>query len=256
MINLQKAKNEFINYTNQFDQENKNIKGKVDHSLRVMEISNELAEELKLEQEEIELATLIGLLHDIGRFEQRTKFNTFSDIKSIDHGKLGVEILEKNNYLDKFIETRQYDGIIKKSIRNHNQYKIEDGVNAKELQFCKLIKDADKIDIFYEATEFFWQDEQIHKEIEGSVITKEVWEQFQNQVLVENGTKKNELDHFIGLLSFVFDLNFKQSMQIILKNEYINKCINRFDFEQPKTKEQINIIKEQIDKYLKEKIQK
>ena len=35
-----------------------------------MEISKKIAESLKLTQEEIELATLIGLLHDIARFEK------------------------------------------------------------------------------------------------------------------------------------------------------------------------------------------
>ena len=84
-INLEKAKKEFIKYTENYDLENSRIKGKQTHSLRVMEISRQIAEGLKLSQEEIELATLIGLLHDIARFEQFTQYHTYRDMESFDH---------------------------------------------------------------------------------------------------------------------------------------------------------------------------
>ena len=69
-IDLKKAKNEFIKYTSKYDLTNKRQKGKQEHSLRVMEVSKKIAEKLNLSKEEIQLATLIGLLHDIARFEQ------------------------------------------------------------------------------------------------------------------------------------------------------------------------------------------
>lgn len=256
MIDLEKAKKEFIKYTNHFDLENKNIARKVGHSLRVMEISNQLATKLNFSQEEVQIATLIGLLHDIGRFEQRTKYNTFSDINSIDHGKLGVEILEENNYIRKFIEDSKYDEIIKKAIRNHNQYGIEKGLNLKEMQFCKLIKDADKIDILYEGTEIFWSDKQTKEEIEMGEITQKVMEQFQEKVLIQNEVKKTKLDHLIGMLSFVFDLNFKPSIQIVKEKQYINKIINRFNFKDQMVKEKIVIINQEIEKFLEDEIKK
>lgn len=60
-----------------------------------MKISKRIAKGMKLTQEEIDIATLIGLLHDIARFEQYTKYHTFKDAESIDHGDLGAEILKK-----------------------------------------------------------------------------------------------------------------------------------------------------------------
>ena len=72
----------------------------------------------------------MGLLHDIARFEQYTRFQTFSDLKSIDHGDYGVEILKQNNYIRKFIDTDEYDNIIFKAIKNHNIFKIEDGLTV------------------------------------------------------------------------------------------------------------------------------
>ena len=116
-INLEKAKDEFIRYTENNDLQNEHIKGKQEHSIRVMEISKQIAEGLHLSQEEIEIATLIGLLHDIARFEQYTKYNTFIDLKSFDHGDYGAEILEKE--LKKYRKTNKYDDIIIKAVKNN-----------------------------------------------------------------------------------------------------------------------------------------
>ena len=78
-MDIEIAKNEFLNYTNSYDLSNFNIKRKVDHSLRVMELCKIIAENLNLDVEDIKLAELIGLLHDIGRFEQMKVYNTFND---------------------------------------------------------------------------------------------------------------------------------------------------------------------------------
>ena len=55
---------------------------------------NRVQLKLDLTQEEVEIASLIGLLHDIARFEQYTQYGTFKDLQSIDHGNLGAEILK------------------------------------------------------------------------------------------------------------------------------------------------------------------
>ena len=95
MIDIEKAKEEFINYTKNYNLEDTNIKRKQIHSLRVMEISKKIAEYIGLTPEEVKIAELIGLLHDIGRFEQYSNYHTFRDDYSIDHGDYGVQILEK-----------------------------------------------------------------------------------------------------------------------------------------------------------------
>ena len=95
VIEIEKAIEEFIKYTKNFDLSNNRIKGKQEHSLRVMRISEEIAKRLNWKKEEIEIATLIGLLHDIGRFEQYQEFKTFHDSRSVDHGDLGVKKMPK-----------------------------------------------------------------------------------------------------------------------------------------------------------------
>ena len=177
-MDISKAKKEFIKYTNNYDTQNEHIAMKIGHSIRVMDISGEIAKDLNLKDEQIELAKMIGLLHDIARFEQWTRYKTFKDSKSIDHGDLGVEILKENDFIRKFVDEEKYDKIILTAIKNHNKYKIEKNLTEEELMFSKIIRDADKLDIMYEGVEIFWEDEQEVKEIEQSDITPEVYEQF------------------------------------------------------------------------------
>ena len=84
MIDIEKAKEEFLKYTANYDHHSEKIERKEKHSLRVVERSTMIANYLKLNEEDRLLAELIGLLHDIGRFEQVRRFNTFSDVKSGD----------------------------------------------------------------------------------------------------------------------------------------------------------------------------
>lgn len=248
-IDLEKAKEEFIKYTEQYDLSNDNIERKQKHSLRVMNISEQIAQKINLNKEEIELAALIGLLHDIARFEQYTKYKTFRDVDSIDHGDYGVEILECD--IRKYIKTTQYDEIIKKAIKNHNKYEIENGLSEKEKIFAKIIRDADKIDILYESVEMFWKgNENI---IENSTITDDVINQFNNNKQIKRRKDKrteNAINEIISVIAFIFDINFKESFQIIQKEDYINKIIGRYNIKDIYTRGEIEKIKIKANKYI------
>lgn len=250
MIDIKKSKDEFMKYTNNYDIENENIERKIYHSLRVMEISKKIATNMGLENEKIELATLIGLLHDIGRFEQFKIYQTYSDLESIDHGDLGADILKQNNFIRNFIKEAKYDEIILKSVQNHNKYKIADDLNKEEKLFCKIVCDADKIDILYEAIEIFWK--KGREEIQNDLISDKVYNEFLNKKLIkkDKNMKKNGIDKLVLMLAFVFDINFHESLEILKKEDYLNKILNNFDFKRQDTKEKIENIRNVLNLYL------
>ena len=252
MIDLENAKNEFKKYISNYDLNNPEITRKVGHSYRVAEISKRIAKSLNLEQEEIELAELLGLLHDIGRFEQQTIYKTYDDIYSIDHGELGVKILENNEYIRKYIENSQYDKIIKTAIFNHNKYEIEENLEQKTILFCKIIRDSDKLDILYEAIAMFWKDE--IKVQDG--ISQKVLKDFKDEKSILNQDKITELDKAIGIISFIYDINYLESFKIIKENDYINKIMDKFEIENTKVKEEFEEIRKIANKYIENKIQK
>lgn len=152
MIDIENVKKEFKNYVSQFNPNEGRIKLKIDHIQRVAEISKKIAINLKLNDEQIKLAEVIGIFHDIGRFKQVEMYNTFSDKDSINHGELGVKVLYEDNLIQKFKIDEKYNRIIKCAILNHNRAKIEDNLTDEELLFSKIIRDADKLDIYYNMT--------------------------------------------------------------------------------------------------------
>ena len=105
----------------------------------VVKASEYIAKDLKLTQEDTNLAKLIALLHDIGRFKQIELYNNFMDnMENNDHADYGVKILFRDNLIRNFITDNKYDSIIYKAIFNHNKYKIENGLNERELLHAKL----------------------------------------------------------------------------------------------------------------------
>ena len=94
--------------------------------------------------------------------------------------------------------------------------------------YTKIIRDADKLDIFYECIEKFWCDE---KEVEDSYISEEVLNNYRNNSLIDNKTLKTPLDKLIVVLAFIFDINFEYSFEILEREKYIEKIIGMFNFE-------------------------
>lgn len=251
-MNLDVAKKEFLKYVSNYDSTNFQIKRKIDHSLRVMQICKDIAENLNLTQEEIELSMLIGLLHDIGRFEQMKIYNTFKDSISIDHGNLGAEILKENDYIRKYINEVEYDEIIIKAIHNHNKYKIEEGLSDKEQLFSKIIRDADKIDILFQATCITWKNS--IEQVENGKLKKEDIRPFIEKRMIDRlkDLKNIEypMNHILTIYGFVFDINFEISYKILKQKNYINLISDRFSFKDTETKELIEKIRNIVNTYI------
>ena len=236
--------------TEKYDLNDSNIERKQKHSIRVMNISKEIAKKIELTQEEIEIAALIGLLHDIARFEQYKQYHTFKDNISIDHGDLGAEILNKD--IREYIETNKYDEIIKLAVKNHNKYKIQEDLSQEQKIFAQIIRDADKIDILYEAVEMLWEESE--NLIEESTITDKVFEQIINNKQIKSKDKITPIDNVVSVIAFIFDINFKESFKILKQKDYINKVLNRYNIHDYKTKQEIEKIRKLANEYIDQKI--
>lgn len=246
-MNLEKAKKEFDLFVKQYDLEFPKMQRKYKHSYRVMENSKNIAESLNLKDFEIEIATLIGLLHDIGHFEEIKVKDILKEISKMDHGDLGVEILIKDEYIRKFIEEDKYDNIILKAIKNHNKFKIEDGLSEKELLFAKIIRDADKLDIFYEGAEIFWTKREELEEIYNSKISDKVLAEFRDNIVIDRNDTATKVDRILSIISFIFDINFKYNFKVLKEKSYINKILDKFSFKDEATSSQIEEVRKIVN---------
>lgn len=237
--------NYFDEYVNMYDKNIPEINHKYLHSYRVMDNMAVIAKSMNLTPCDVKLAKYIGLLHDIGRFEQYKRFHSFSDI-NIDHGDLGEEILRKENILKQFdIKEDDYE-VIYKAIRNHNKYAIEPNLNKRELLFAKMIRDADKIDIIYSIG-----NEKVYSIIkeDNTNIRDKVKKQFFDNKQVKRTSKETRNENIVVMFSFIYDLNFDISLTII---KHIN--LHQKVYERLRHKELFKPYIEHIDNYINEKI--
>lgn len=218
---MKDAIEEFKKYTNHYINLSDMCVLKVNHTFRVMNLCEEIAESLNLSNEDIELAKLCGLLHDIARFEQWKQYQTFEDLKSIDHGDYGIEILKENDFIRRFNQESSLDELIFKTIKNHNKYELEENLTEREKLFCKIVRDADKLDILY-----LYTTGEIHLDTNNEDFSDEVYQYFLNHKIVSRKLKKTKADRLAISLGFVFDLNFIKSFQILKENNYIDKEID------------------------------
>lgn len=239
---LDQIRKEFIKYSKNFDLKDKNIMGKFHHSFRVMEFATDIAKSIKLKEEDIEIISISALLHDISRFEQWQKYKTFDDIKSLDHGDKSVEIIEELKLLSKLDDEKKQ--IILKSVKNHNKYKIENGLNEKELLVSKIIRDADKLDIIKE------QCNMLTEEIDN--IDDEIIKYIEEEKLVDNKLINKEYKHLIRMISFIFDLNYTYSFKYLYDNNIIQNKLNLLKIYS--NDEKVNYIENKIINYIKERI--
>ena len=92
----QLAQQEFESYLNGYDRENDRIKLKIIHTYGVVKQAEELAGRMHLSAEDTDLARLIALLHDIGRFEQLKRYDSFEP-GTMDHAAYGVKAVSNNH---------------------------------------------------------------------------------------------------------------------------------------------------------------
>ena len=249
-IDILKAKKTFKEYVKNYNPEDEKVKIKIAHIERVSQIAKQLAEELKLSREDIELAELIGLLHDIGRFEQIRRFHTFVDKDSINHGEYGVKVLFEDGLIRDFIKGDKFDEIIKLAILNHNKAKIEEGLTEKQSLHAKIIRDADKTDIFYVMTigdkKAIWE----KADLSDDIITDEIYREFMEDKIIDYNERKTSADIVVSNFAYVYDFNFSQTLKIIKQKNYLNEIYKRHKFNDRQTMERYNKIYETAKEYI------
>ena len=241
---------EFKIYTKPYIQISDSCTLKIDHTFRVMDLCERIAKSLKLSNEDIYLAKLCGLLHDIGRFEQWRNYGTFSDKDSVDHGDLGIEVLTTNNLIRKFIYNDKYDNIITSSILFHNKYDVPNELTDREKLFCNIVRDADKIDIIY-----LYTIGHITVETNNTCFSDKIYDCLINKKLISRYDKKTEADVLSISLGFVFDINFKESFKILRDFDYLNKEIDIYinKTSNPLFIKQLSCVKNIITDYIDNK---
>ena len=248
------AKDIFLKYTDQYDRSNGKIQLKIVHTLAVAEVMNRLTKSLSLTEKQCELAYICAVFHDIGRFEQVRRFDTFLDHLSVDHAQLGCEVLEKNGFLKALPIAEQK--IVLTAIRNHNRFRIEEGLDEETLLFCKLIRDADKCDIFrvFACEEMVDTMGETQEQVSQEKVTDEVYNSIFAHQCIKKEERRTGLDKWVSFLGFIFDMYFDESICMLAENQYYRKPFDRTEFSDEETQRRVKEIMEEIERYIRERI--
>jgi HD superfamily phosphohydrolase YqeK len=225
----EQIRNWFLEYTNSYlaadHLSREAYELKIAHSYRVRDNCSAIGTSLHLNEEEIAIAEAIGLLHDIGRFEQFRRYHTFLDGKSANHAELGAAVLRDAGVLSHLEGDVQ--GLILRAVSYHNRLKLPDSESRRVILFCRLIRDADKIDIMGIVSDYY-EGNKKNDFIELNLPDEPVYSQEILGDLFKNGlvdmNKMKTLNDFKLLqLGWVYDLNFPLAARMIRGKHYLEK---------------------------------
>jgi HD domain len=203
-----------------------NIHLKEEHTKRVCGEILHLGQQLGLSADELRLAELTALFHDIGRFEQYARYGTFVDGKSVNHAQLGVSILQEKDVLVTL--DGPMSDLVLRIIAYHNRAFLPMEENATCLFFSRLLRDADKLDIWRVVTDYYrHKGRKTNTAIElglpdTPVLSDAVIEDLLAGRIVDIKHLKTLNDFKLLQVGWVYDLNFSPSFRHLREKGYLD----------------------------------
>ena len=240
MFEIEKYKKILDDYANKYinlmeKKEDKTlISFKLSHTYRVTSNMEKIAKSCNLNEHDMFIAKVIGMYHDIGRFKQYFVYKTYDDKKSVNHAIYSTEVLKENDILRDFNEEDR--NIIYKSIYYHTVYKIEaidEELTKNEVFFLKMIRDADRLDIYdsmanrvpnmSKEEQYIWYNE---RDLDGDV-SDNIYNQIKEKVSPSMKECSSVAESIFARFSWVFsDFSFKEAINIIVEGKYFEKVYN------------------------------
>ena len=249
--NRLEAAEKFAAYVKNYNVGDEKIRLKIEHTYKVADLCGKIAQSLQLSEEQADRAWLIGLLHDIGRFEQLRRFGTFIDSESIDHAAFGADLLFRDGLIREFVPDGSENLLLERAIRTHSAFRLPEDFDRETLMFCNIIRDADKIDIMRVNVESPL--EEIYNvstdKLKSGEISEKVLESFFEEHATLRDYKKTAVDYIAGHISLVYELVYPYSVREAHRQGFLYKMMD-FQSDNPRTGEQFRIIRERVTAYL------
>jgi hypothetical protein len=254
---LHALKTWFSEYCDSFsadlDEDRRNYAVKRKHTDDVCSNMRLLAEDLELDDQRTMVAEAVALFHDVGRFPQYHQYKTFQDSISVNHAALGAKVLIENSVL-RGLPKEEQDQIVH-AVTLHNVLTIPAELGRDQRQLVKMVRDADKLDIWRVFLEFYSLPA---KEKPTAVAlglpdipeySPEVLVNLHQRKLVLLSSLRTLTDFKLLQLAWIFDLNFTASFRIVAQRSYID----RFALALPKTDDVADAV-DAVREYLNEKL--
>jgi len=254
--NLDELKNWFLQYVKNLKDRNpdcrQTLELKEEHTFRVCTEIAGIGRELGLDGTDLLLAEISALLHDLGRFEQFAKYRTFGDHRSVDHGELGVKILQEHDVLQNLdAPTRD---LVFKTILYHNRSTVPEEETSPCLFYSRLLRDADKLDIWRVMTDYIAHRRTVRNNVieyglpDTPGISDAIYQNLVHRKIAEIKKLKNLNDYKLLLVGLVYDVNFPPTFRRIMERRYLDIIRETLPME-----ERVREIYSVVESFLREK---
>lgn len=205
----------------------RDIQLKQAHTGRVAGHILHLGRSIHLPDTDLNLAAASAWLHDLGRFEQYRRFQTFNDRQSVNHAHLSVREAVRHRVLQGCARSEQR--LILGAVAFHNAAAVPARFNPRARLFMRLLRDADKLDIWKVVLDYYQRREQEpNPTIELGLpntpdISPGVLEAILQHTFVKAKDIKTLNDFKMMQISWVFDLNFQAAFQVAAEQCIIDR---------------------------------
>ncbi len=198
------------------------------HTERVVENSVLIADSLGLCQDDRRVAQAAALFHDVGRFPQYARYHTFNDARSVNHARLSLQVLSQHRVMDS-LGAREA-GIIATAVGFHNALRLPGKINDNtRMTFLKLLRDADKLDIWRVVTDYYDERETNPDTVmemgfaSGNNWSAPVLSALREKTCVRLETVKTYTDFMLLHASWAFDLNTPRAYSLLKARGYLSR---------------------------------
>lgn len=205
---------------------------KVKHTLKVVSLAVDIskAEGFASQKDLFRICRLAALYHDLARFDQFTKYETFRDADSKNHGLWAVQILKNRQILaEESLENRK---AIYTAIALHNRFAIPQNLpKIYNIALC-LVRDCDKLDILRIMAEELCHKKVIDRSVvlgvkdSETIYSEAVINSAMNNKVAAYRDLKSVNDFRLLLATWLYDLNFSASKEQFLQENYSTELLN------------------------------
>jgi hypothetical protein len=219
------------------------------HSFGVWSAMLFITREESMSKQDKCIAEATALLHDVGRFPQYVRHRTFLDSMSVNHGELGAEVLLREGALS-FLPDRERELVIF-AVKHHNAYHVPDMSDRRKEHLLRLIRDADKIDIWRVMLRYYATPEEQRSPGVGMGLpdtqdyTPELLASIHEGKMIRYEGLQTLNDYRLMQLSWTYDLATRGSLRLVQRRRLVERTAAYLPHDRP-IREALDVVRDYV----------
>ena len=236
IINIQELKERFLSYANSYltgDEFDYGYIAKRDHTVRVFEITQQIARVANVDNQTFMVIEAIAILHDVGRFTEWQIYKSYKRKKEFDHATEGGRMLREGIIKKMIPQTRQFDELIICGVERHGDMVLPDTLSKQERMICEIIRDADRLDIFYLCTREQDFDRMYNLEVGSKHLSADIKDRYIQGEPINIFNLKSKFDLLALRCGLIKQLTTKASKKFVVESDLLNRMVDFFKEKLP-----------------------